>query len=113
MIFPWVCVLKCVPNSNCCHRHLELYIFDVQKFPYLSKYIYRQSYFTDNRCCCEISCLEVCCKSFIRNSELKAEKDQQDHEDYLLIEVFVKISIWVLIEVFVTKSMPMGIYCGY
>ena len=41
--FPWVCVLKYVSNSNCCHRHLELYIFDVQKFPYLSKYIYQQS----------------------------------------------------------------------
>ena len=46
MIFPWVCVLKCVSNSNCCHRHLELYIFDVQKFPYLSKYIYQQSILT-------------------------------------------------------------------
>ena len=42
-----------------------------------------------------------------------AEKEQRDHGDYVLIEVFVKISIWVLIEVFVTKSMPMGIYCGY
>ena len=41
--FPWVCVLKYVSNSNCCHRHLELYIFDVQKFPYLSKYKYQQS----------------------------------------------------------------------
>ena len=40
---PWVCVLKYVSNSNCCHRHLGLYIFDVQKFPYLSKYIYQQS----------------------------------------------------------------------
>ena len=42
--FPWVCVLKYVSNSNCCHRHLELYIFDVQKFPYLSKYIYHQTF---------------------------------------------------------------------
>ena len=40
--FPWVCVLKYVSNSNRCHRHLEFYIFDVQKFPYLSKYIYQQ-----------------------------------------------------------------------
>ena len=38
--FPWVCVLKYVSNSNRCHRHLEFYIFDVQKFPYLSKYKY-------------------------------------------------------------------------
>ena len=53
----------------------------------------------------------MCCKSFIRNSELKTEKEQQDHEDYLLIEVFVKISIWVLIAVFVNISM--GVYCGY
>ena len=42
--FPWVCVLKYVSNSNRCHRHLVFYIFDVQKFPYLSKYKYQQSY---------------------------------------------------------------------
>merc|ERR1711963_858433 len=42
--FPWVCVLKYVSNSNRCHRHLEFYIFDVQKFPYLSKYKYQQSF---------------------------------------------------------------------
>ena len=34
---PWVCVLKYVSNSNCCHRHLVLYISDVKKFPYLPK----------------------------------------------------------------------------
>ena len=35
--FPWVCVSKYVSKSNCCHRHLVLYISDVKKFPYLPK----------------------------------------------------------------------------
>ena len=34
---PWVCVLKYASKSNCCHRHLVLYISDVKKFPYLPK----------------------------------------------------------------------------
>ena len=33
--------------------------------------------------------------SLIRNSENKAEKEQRDHGDYVLIEVFVKISMGV------------------
>ena len=35
--FPWVCGSKYVSKSNCCHRHLILYISDVKKFPYLPK----------------------------------------------------------------------------
>ena len=35
--FPWVCGSKYVSKSNCCHRHLVLYISDVKKFPYLPK----------------------------------------------------------------------------
>ena len=35
--FPWVYGSKYVSKSNCCHRHLVLYISDVKKFPYLPK----------------------------------------------------------------------------
>ena len=35
--FPWVCGSKYASKSNCCHRHLVLYISDVKKFPYLPK----------------------------------------------------------------------------
>ena len=42
---PWVCVLKYVSNSNCCHRHLKLYISMFKSFHTYRKYIYQQSYF--------------------------------------------------------------------
>ena len=35
--FPWVYGSKYASKSNCCHRHLVLYISDVKKFPYLPK----------------------------------------------------------------------------
>ena len=40
---PWVCVLKYVSNSNCCHRHLKLYISMFKSFHTYRKYIYQQS----------------------------------------------------------------------
>ena len=40
----WLCFKKYVSNLICCHLHLDFYIFDVQKFPYLSKYKYQQSW---------------------------------------------------------------------
>ena len=45
---PWVCVLKYVSNSNCCHRHLKLYISMFKSFHTYRKYIYQQSYFPTN-----------------------------------------------------------------
>ena len=42
---PWVCVLKYVSNSNCCHRHLKLYISMFKSFHTYRKYIYQQSYY--------------------------------------------------------------------
>ena len=41
--FPWVCVLKYVSNSNCCHRHLKVYISMFKSFHTYRKYIYQQS----------------------------------------------------------------------
>ena len=41
---PWVCVLKYASNSNCCHRHLELYISMSKSFHTYRKYIYQQSH---------------------------------------------------------------------
>ena len=40
---PWVCVLKYVSNSNCCHRHLKVYISMFKSFHTYRKYIYQQS----------------------------------------------------------------------
>ena len=40
---PWVCVLKYVSNSNCCHRHLKEYISMSKSFHTYRKYIYQQS----------------------------------------------------------------------
>ena len=45
--------------------------------------------------CADVFIVLMFSLSLIRNSENKAETDQRDHGDYVLIEVFVKISMGV------------------
>ena len=80
--FPGSVFLKCVSNSNCCHRHSEVYISMSKSFHTYRKYIYQQStkkmgvFFFDygslqDPCVLTLNCLFV---SYLSNVHLPSKK---------------------------------------